>query len=268
MAHITLKSIANNAEIDVIWERWQETLEPLRDDLNARLDADWEEWQIPREASEDWPAEAAETYRLWWEARIARQQEIDASIAARADYECLLSREGWAIRTARRNRQHPVDRQQRQPSATSNDDHEEPTDGGRAGRPTLGERLGKTHRTCATDATGDAVASVLVGLRKATEGDKESGSSQETAAGELDGIRNRSFPVLPRRLAEVHGERKMGRCLPIVQLLRRDTDPSQQGDWPNQIDWMVSTLEGFDRTFRPRLRSLDASEWRSDDLTT
>ena len=28
--HITLKSIANNAEIDVIWEKWQETLEPLR----------------------------------------------------------------------------------------------------------------------------------------------------------------------------------------------------------------------------------------------
>ena len=90
--HITLKSIANNAEIDVIWERWQETLEPLRDDLNARLDGDWEEWQIPREASEDWPAEAVETHRLWWEARIARQQEIDASIAARADYEYLYDK--------------------------------------------------------------------------------------------------------------------------------------------------------------------------------
>ena len=90
--HITLKSIANNAEIDVIWERWQETLEPLRDDLNARLDCDWAEWQIPREASEDWPAEAVETHRLWWEARIARQQEIDASIAARADYEYLYDK--------------------------------------------------------------------------------------------------------------------------------------------------------------------------------
>ena len=90
--HITLKAIANNAEIDVIWERWQETLEPLRDDLNARLDADWEEWQIPREGSEDWPAEAVATHRLWWEARIARQQEIDASIAARADYEYLCDK--------------------------------------------------------------------------------------------------------------------------------------------------------------------------------
>ena len=90
--HITLKSIANNAEIDVIWERWRETLEPLRDDLNTRLDTDWEEWQIPREASEDWSAKAVETHRLWWEARIARQQEIDASIAARADYEYLYDK--------------------------------------------------------------------------------------------------------------------------------------------------------------------------------
>ena len=90
--HITLKSIANNAEIDVIWERWQETLEALRDDLNAMLDSDWEEWQVPREASEDWPAKAVETHRLWWEARIARQQEIDASIAAKAEYEYLYDK--------------------------------------------------------------------------------------------------------------------------------------------------------------------------------
>ena len=35
--HITLKSIANNAEIDVIWERYQAELEPLRAALNAAL---------------------------------------------------------------------------------------------------------------------------------------------------------------------------------------------------------------------------------------
>ena len=35
--HITLKSIANNAEIDVIWEKWQETLEPLRARLKSAL---------------------------------------------------------------------------------------------------------------------------------------------------------------------------------------------------------------------------------------
>ena len=90
--HITLKSIANNAEIDVIWERWHETLEPLREDLNARLDCDWEEWEVPREASEAWPAEATKTHRLWWEARIARQHELDASIAAKADHEYLYDK--------------------------------------------------------------------------------------------------------------------------------------------------------------------------------
>ena len=90
--HITLKSIANNTEIDVIWERWQETLEPLREELNARLDCDWEEWQIPREGADEWPAEAAETHRRWWEARIARQREIDDSIAAKADYEYLYDK--------------------------------------------------------------------------------------------------------------------------------------------------------------------------------
>ncbi len=35
--HITLKSIANNAEIDVIWDQWQAKLEPLREKLNAAL---------------------------------------------------------------------------------------------------------------------------------------------------------------------------------------------------------------------------------------
>ena len=32
--HITLKMIANNAEIDVIWEKYQMLLEPLRLRLN------------------------------------------------------------------------------------------------------------------------------------------------------------------------------------------------------------------------------------------
>ena len=41
--HITLKSIANNAEIDVIWEKFQETLEPLRAELNAALNRAYEE---------------------------------------------------------------------------------------------------------------------------------------------------------------------------------------------------------------------------------
>ena len=90
--HITSSVVANNTEIDVIWKHWQETLEPLRVNLNARLDCDWQEWEIPRKASEAWPAEATETHRLWWDARVARQQEIDDSIAAKADYEYLYDK--------------------------------------------------------------------------------------------------------------------------------------------------------------------------------
>ena len=138
--HITLKSIANNAEIDVIWECWQETLEPLRANLNDALGCTWEEWEIPREPGDPWPDAAtsawnklnvAETIQAkeaalralnralnrhyildnipnaprdpwepaatdiharWWEARIARQQEIDASIAAKADFEYLYDK--------------------------------------------------------------------------------------------------------------------------------------------------------------------------------
>ena len=138
--HVTLKSIANNAEIDVIWEKFQETLKPLRTELNAALGWSWEEWEIPREAGVPWPEAAAaawndiriartddekaaalhtlnraldrsytlddvpaqprdpwdagptDLHRRWWEARIARQREIDASIAAKAEFEYLYDR--------------------------------------------------------------------------------------------------------------------------------------------------------------------------------
>ncbi len=90
--HVTLKSIANNAEIDVIWERFQEALEPLRAELNAALGESWEEWQIPREPDAKWPAKAKNAHSRWWEQRIARQREVDASIAAKADPEFLFDR--------------------------------------------------------------------------------------------------------------------------------------------------------------------------------
>jgi adenine-specific DNA-methyltransferase len=134
--HITLKSIANNAEIDVIWEKWQEILEPSRARLNAalgrgayfetaasRLPQDeelpnvigglphaedrpegasrsthkadakpWEEWEIPREPGADWQEAAKKIHAEWWAARIARQKEIDASIAAKAEFEYLYDK--------------------------------------------------------------------------------------------------------------------------------------------------------------------------------
>jgi adenine-specific DNA-methyltransferase len=90
--HITLKSIANNPLIDDIWEKWQAVLEPLRAALNTATDESWEEWQIPRELPGTAPTAAAEPHAKWWEARIGRQREIDASIAARAEVEYLYDK--------------------------------------------------------------------------------------------------------------------------------------------------------------------------------
>ncbi len=90
--HVTLKSIANNAEIDVIWEKSQAILEPLRERLNAALRQKWEEWQIPREAEDKWPDAAKKLHAEWWKRRIARQKEIDASIAAKAEFEYLYDK--------------------------------------------------------------------------------------------------------------------------------------------------------------------------------
>ncbi len=177
--HVTLKSIANNAEIDVIWEKHQQELEPLRQKLNETMQSNWEEWEIPRHAETPWnpaaqklfaklrteldgpPGGSADTasegrnhpdaalrtgkprddskvqrlmrdlnatlkrsYTLdalpprpadpweqtptavhgeWWRQRIARQQEIDASIAAKADYEYLYDKpyqDGKKVRVA------------------------------------------------------------------------------------------------------------------------------------------------------------------------
>jgi adenine-specific DNA-methyltransferase len=90
--HITLKSIANNAEIDVIWEKWQSILEPLREKLNSAVGKQWEEWEIPREGPNSWYPEQHELLASWWEARIARQKEIDVSIAAKAEFEYLYDK--------------------------------------------------------------------------------------------------------------------------------------------------------------------------------
>ncbi len=139
--HIMLRDIANNAEIDVIWERFQEQMEPLRGAINAEAGVELEEWQMPRESGTPWPEKAQKqherfqrvttettrqkavglinkimgrTYTLkdlpehpvdvwedeklialhkqWWDLRIARQKEIDASIAANADFEYLYDK--------------------------------------------------------------------------------------------------------------------------------------------------------------------------------
>ncbi len=108
--HITLKAIANNAEIDVIWSEFETKLAPVREQLTSAIPADWlaayreqqkysvevpaeiQEWEIPRERPEDWSEACQSLLDAFWELRIARQQEIDASIAAKADFEYLYDK--------------------------------------------------------------------------------------------------------------------------------------------------------------------------------
>jgi adenine-specific DNA-methyltransferase len=90
--HVTLKSIANNTEIDVISERWQKSLEALREKLNKILKQSWEEWQVPREIDKSWSEAIKQLHGQWWEAWRARQKEIDDSIARNADVEYLYDR--------------------------------------------------------------------------------------------------------------------------------------------------------------------------------
>ncbi len=90
--HITLKSIANNAEVDVIWEKWQATLEPLRGELNIALSEAWHEWEIPRMADDVWSDHTKQLHADWWGARVARQKEIDASISSKAEFEYLYDK--------------------------------------------------------------------------------------------------------------------------------------------------------------------------------
>ena len=142
--HITLKSIANNAEIDEIWEAHQPALDELRTRLNETRSEEREDWEIPRYAEEPWvkrasaifarirkeqtkkgadasvrwlleelntvlerrytldslperpadpwPEAHATLHAEWWKARIARQKEIDACIAAKANYEYLYDK--------------------------------------------------------------------------------------------------------------------------------------------------------------------------------
>jgi adenine-specific DNA-methyltransferase len=88
-AYITSGSIANNAEIDIIWEKWRDKLEAMRLELNKLLSKDWKDWEIPCKEDEGWPDKAKSLHREWSQARIALQKQIDASITANANFEPL-----------------------------------------------------------------------------------------------------------------------------------------------------------------------------------
>ncbi len=90
--HIKASTVSNNTEIDVIWDNYQKTLEPLRQQLNSALNVAWEEWEIPREVDNIWSQAAKDAHAQWWDARIARQKEIDDSIARNAETEYLYDK--------------------------------------------------------------------------------------------------------------------------------------------------------------------------------
>ena len=89
---ITHKAIAYNSEIDVISESFAGQLAPILGELNAALFENWEEWEVPIVADSKWPKNVKKTHARWIDSLSARQREIDASIAAKAEFEYLFDR--------------------------------------------------------------------------------------------------------------------------------------------------------------------------------
>lgn len=125
--HITLKSIANNEEIDEIYARRHPEVERALAELNAALRGHPQpfrvttggrsgsevnftapeeamvtlpsgesapayallEWEVPFDWPEDWPEKARQPFETFHQARRQLRQEIDESIARRADTELL-----------------------------------------------------------------------------------------------------------------------------------------------------------------------------------
>jgi adenine-specific DNA-methyltransferase len=90
--HVTLKSIANNTEIDVIHAKWAPRVDAALAALNAALGTAHSEWQVPRALPDGAPDAAAAAHAAFWQARRDRQAEMDASIARNADVEFLHDR--------------------------------------------------------------------------------------------------------------------------------------------------------------------------------
>lgn len=89
---VTFKAIANNTEIDVIWDRYKEKLDSLLSRLNILIDEEFQEWEVPLNCEEGWSDHAKDLHREWLRLLSARQNEIDSSIAGKADFEYLYDR--------------------------------------------------------------------------------------------------------------------------------------------------------------------------------
>jgi len=114
--HITLKSIANNPDIDTIHAEDHPKITAALADLNAALTTappsplkpaqgvrkgkpvdfakgeSLHEWEVPFEAPEDWPEAARAPFDAFHAARAAMQRRMDQSIADHADQETLYDK--------------------------------------------------------------------------------------------------------------------------------------------------------------------------------
>ena len=87
--HVMLKSIANNQEIDEIYEAMHPAIEQALAALNKSVSTSWKEWEVPFEVGESWNDSQRATFRHFHDARNAMQRRMDASISSQADPETL-----------------------------------------------------------------------------------------------------------------------------------------------------------------------------------
>jgi adenine-specific DNA-methyltransferase len=114
--HITLKSIANNPDIDTIYDEGHPKVAAALADLNAALageppnplrpaqgvrmgkpvdfakDETLYEWEVPFGWPEDWPEAARGAFEAFHKARQAMQRRMDQSIADHAEQETLYDK--------------------------------------------------------------------------------------------------------------------------------------------------------------------------------
>lgn len=87
--HITLKAIANNTEIDIIYDFYKSKIDSALSVFNEITNLDYCEWNIPFCSADHWPEKAKELHEQIWRLKQEKQKEIDASISAKADFEYL-----------------------------------------------------------------------------------------------------------------------------------------------------------------------------------
>ena len=86
--HVTLKSIANNPDINAIYERMHPAIDEALAELNKALKAEAKEWEVPF----DFPGgneKARAAFDAFHAARQSMQRQMDRSIADHADQETL-----------------------------------------------------------------------------------------------------------------------------------------------------------------------------------